>query len=65
MLYAGDVNILASKPKYDIYYEYIAFVCFIIFAIEVVLLSLCRHGYFLRFFFWMDLISTLTIILDI
>ena len=38
---------------------------FIVFMIETFILSLVQDGYFLSFFFWMDLLGTLSIILDI
>lgn len=36
-----------------------------IYTIEMIALSLTKEGYFLRFYFWLDLISTLTMILDL
>ena len=38
-----------------------AMVCFIV---EIVLSSIVKHDYFLSFFFWLDVISTLTMIPD-
>jgi len=36
-----------------------------VYSIEIVALSFVKEGYFLRFYFWLDLISTLTMILDL
>lgn len=36
-----------------------------IYTIEILTLSILKEGYFLRFYFWLDLISTLTMILDL
>lgn len=36
-----------------------------IFTLEIIALSFLREGYFLRYYFWLDVISTLTMILDI
>ena len=38
---------------------------FIIFSIESIILSIVQEGYFLNFFFWMDVVGTLSILLDI
>ena len=38
---------------------------FIIFSIECITLSIIQEGYFPYFFFWMDLVGTVSIILDI
>ena len=37
----------------------------IIFTVEMILLSICKEGYFLGYYFWLDLISTATMILDL
>lgn len=35
------------------------------FTIEIILSIICKKGYFNSFFFWLDLISTITLILDL
>jgi hypothetical protein len=40
-------------------------VSFFIFTIEIVLLSVVRPGYLFSFFFWMDVASTLSTIMEI
>ncbi len=37
----------------------------VLFIIELVLQSICKSDYFLGFFFWLDLISSLSLIFDI
>jgi hypothetical protein len=37
----------------------------IIFSIEILFSSLCKEEYFLTFFFWLDIISTVSMIPDI
>jgi hypothetical protein len=39
--------------------------CFFLFAIEIFFASLCREDYFLTFFFWLDIISTISMLPDI
>ena len=36
-----------------------------LFIIELVLQSICKSDYFLGFFFWLDFISSLSLIFDI
>lgn len=38
---------------------------FVVFAIEVISFSIVQKSYFLSFFFWMDLLGTVSILLDI
>ena len=40
-------------------------VCFFLFTIELIAASVGKPGYWLSFFFWLDLIATLSIITDI
>lgn len=35
------------------------------FSIEIILSVLVKEGYFLSFFFWLDTISTISLLLDI
>jgi hypothetical protein len=39
--------------------------CFFVFALEIIVLSLVRPGYVLSFFFWMDVASTLSTVMEI
>ena len=32
---------------------------------EILLLSLVKEGYFLNFFFWMDLLSTISTVMEV
>jgi hypothetical protein len=40
-------------------------ICFGIFFIEIVLSSFAVTEYFLGFYFWLDIISSLTLLLDV
>ena len=40
-------------------------ITFVMFLLELFLTSLSKDEYFLSFFFWLDLVSTLSILLDI
>ena len=37
----------------------------VLFTLELVLSSIAKEGYFLKFYFWIDLISTISLIADI
>jgi hypothetical protein len=65
VLYTSDIVTAALPSSVDTYYHDLMLVCFCIFGLEVLLLSFVRDGYFPNFFFWMDTISTLTLVLEI
>lgn len=39
--------------------------CFGMFVLEIFFASICKEDYFLTFFFWLDVISTISMITDI
>jgi hypothetical protein len=64
-LFFDDIRIIAlQKDQDDIAYT-VACIVFIIFSLELFLHSISDPEYFLSFFFWLDLISVLSLIPDI
>jgi hypothetical protein len=43
----------------------VLFACFIVFCVEILLASMFLEGYFLSFFFWVDIIGTASLVFDI
>ena len=64
-LVGDDIRVLATTKPADAIFYGITFASLIIFTIEIIVQSICKEGYFLGFFFWLDLISTLSLIMDI
>lgn len=64
-LFADDVRILAFSKPADIVFDVFSFIAIAIFAFEIMLNLVVRKEYQWSFFFWLDVISTLSIILDI
>lgn len=65
VLYADDVRILAFDKDGDSKYYYFMLSCFFTFAVEIIVLSIIRPGYLWSFFFWMDLLSTISTVMEI
>jgi len=65
VLFADDVKTLALPISSDFGMDVTKTICFALFLIEVILSSIAKKGYVLSFFFWLDLISTLSLIQDI
>ena len=40
-------------------------ICFGIFTVEIILSSFAKNDYLLGFYFWLDIVSTLTLLLDV
>jgi len=65
VLFGDDVRILAvDKNKDDIFY-YLHSFCLGIFTLEILMSSALKREYFNGFFFWLDILSTGSIIFDI
>ena len=64
-LFFDDIRVLALSVDADPICYGITCFCFAAFWIEIILGSVSREVYFLTFFFWLDIISTLSMIPDI
>ncbi|CAD8178473.1 unnamed protein product [Paramecium octaurelia] len=64
-LFGDDVRVLATDKDGDEVFWVITTICMSLFFIEIVLASSCKDGYFIGFFFWLDLLSTVSMLLDI
>ncbi|CAD8159659.1 unnamed protein product [Paramecium pentaurelia] len=64
-LYGDDIRIICFDKRADIVFDGITIFCIIIFSTEIVITSIVRKDYFNSFFFWLDIISTVSQILDI
>ena len=71
-LLADDIRQIFFPKEADLTFSIINLVCMLIYLIEMVALSLLKvliylskEGYFLKFYFWLDIISTLTMVFDL
>ncbi|CAD8115536.1 unnamed protein product [Paramecium primaurelia] len=64
-LFGDDVRVLATNKDGDEVFWVITTICMTLFFFEIVLASICKDGYFVGFFFWLDLLSTVSMLLDI
>jgi class 3 adenylate cyclase len=64
-LFGDDVRVSAFDKDADVSFWSITVVCLFFFTLEIILGSLCKQDYWLGFFFWLDLVSTISLITDI
>ncbi|EGR33312.1 hypothetical protein IMG5_056350 [Ichthyophthirius multifiliis] len=64
-LYGDNIRIVSSDKYHDYIFYNLSFTCFIIFLIELIINSIAKKFYLLSFSFWMDCISTISLIFDI
>lgn len=64
-LFADDIRLIAfSKPADELFYT-ITLTSLIFFLLELVLASIATPDYFFGFYFWLDLVATLSLLTDI
>lgn len=64
-LFADDIRQLSCDKDTDQVVWYITSVVMCIFLLEILLSSFAKPDYFLSFFFWLDVVSTVSMLLDI
>ena len=64
-LFFDDIRAAAFGKDADIAFYSISFVCMIMFLVEILLASISKVDYFLTFFFWLDVVSTISMIPDV
>ena len=64
-LFFDDIRASAFYESADNVFYGITLACMILFMIEIILSSISRVEYFLTFLFWLDVISTISMIPDV
>mmetsp|Transcript_44963 Transcript_44963/g.104007 ORF Transcript_44963/g.104007 Transcript_44963/m.104007 type:complete len:1031 (-) Transcript_44963:112-3204(-) len=64
-LIGDDVRLTTTEKPADIAFNVVTVICMCVFSVEIVLSCLGKPDYFLGFFFILDVVSTLTMLLDI
>jgi len=64
-LFGDDIRLLATKKGADPVFYVFTLIAMSFFTLEIVLCSIFKPGYVLGFYFWLDIISTITMIMDV
>ena len=64
-LFADDFRVLIFTKSADNVFNTLTTIAFVSFMLELFLSCLAKDDYFLGFYFWLDLVSTLSLIMDI
>ena len=64
-LFFDDIRIIFLPPAADLTCDWITIICIALFLAELTLASIAIEGYFISFFFWLDLVAALSMIMDI
>ena len=64
-LFFDDIRMLATTLATDYIVFGVTSWAFAMFGLEIILASICKENYFMTFFFWLDVVSTMSMITDI
>mmetsp|Transcript_11345 Transcript_11345/g.14743 ORF Transcript_11345/g.14743 Transcript_11345/m.14743 type:complete len:870 (-) Transcript_11345:526-3135(-) len=65
-LYLTEFWLLSNaKTSSDTILDVLLIIIFVLFSVECIILCIVKKHYFMGFFFWMDLLGTLSVLLDI
>ena len=64
-LFADDVRMVMFPKSLDPTFDVITITCLVLFTIEIVLFSITIDDYFISFYFWLDIVSSFSLITDI
>lgn len=64
-LFFDDIRIIALPMEADTTCDIITMICIALYTIELILGSIAVEGYFFSFYFWVDLISLISMIPDV
>lgn len=65
VLYLDDIRIIFLDKNQDRVCDFILLLCMLVFIVELVVSSYSLPGYLWSFFFWLDLISVMSMPMDI
>ena len=64
-LFGDDIRVLATDKDGDVYFWILNCIAMGMFVLELLIASFVKKGYFWGFFFFLDVLSTLSLLLDI
>eukprot|EP00929_Paragymnodinium_shiwhaense_P089284 TRINITY_DN49450_c0_g1_i1.p1 TRINITY_DN49450_c0_g1~~TRINITY_DN49450_c0_g1_i1.p1 ORF type:complete len:1273 (-),score=200.64 TRINITY_DN49450_c0_g1_i1:135-3953(-) len=64
-LSGDDFRLMLTDKPADIYFDLLTVLCLLVFTVEIVCSCFAKRDYIGGFFFWLDLVSTTTLVLDI
>ena len=64
-LFADNIQVLAFEKDADLGFDIVSYIVISVFVTETCLNVLTKENYFLGFYFYMDVVATLTMLMDV
>ena len=65
VLFSDDLRFACMPPDADVAMGWISIICMCIFILEITMYSLASRSYVGSFFFWLDVLATVSMVFDI
>jgi Mn2+/Fe2+ NRAMP family transporter len=60
-----DIRLIGFYEQHDGAFVVLVYVCLVLFAAELILASVAKKGYLNGFYFWLDAVATMSLLMDI
>lgn len=64
-LIGDDIRLLLMPKRMDVYFDVLTVICIVVFTVEIVATCIAKDDYLGSFFFWLDVLPSGTLILDL
>ena len=64
-LWGDDLRVMIFTKPADIHFNVLSIICIVFFTVEISMACYAKPGYLWSFFFYLDVISTLTLFMDL
>jgi len=64
-LFGDDIRLLGFYEEHDYAFVVVVYVILVLFSLEMILASVAKKGYLNGFYFWLDAVATLSLLMDI
>lgn len=64
-LFGDDVRMALFTKSFDTMFDVMTIACLTLFVFEITIFSIVNEGYFMSFYFWLDLIASGSLVTDI
>lgn len=64
-LFGDDFRVIVTPKSFDTAFDVLTCIAFIIFAVEIIMNLFINDDYFNSFFFWLDILATISLIFDL
>ena len=63
-LFADQYKLIVCRTQLDSFFDVFVIICIALFSFEIIIATIFKQGYFNSYYFYLDIVSTASLILD-